>query len=200
MASPQGTTATELTVTGLHVESLMWSAALSLGQVVIDCSSVCVLDQLSILISWFWEMLMVKNTSFLSWQVWCGQAATAVGKPPPWKSHRAVDRYRPAFCRIIDALAQLVRLVCKLLLSIECYWVFFELYVAYYGDYIVQIENILNPFLGILEAFAKLTSLVVRKGPKGVTSCWDPGYLAHLCFKRASKATCNCTKCNTMDC
>lgn len=121
MASPQGTTATELTVTGLHVESLMWSAALSLGQVVIDCSSVCVLDQLSILISWFWEMLMVKNTSFLSWQVWCGQAAAAVGKPPPWKSHRAVDRYRPAFCRIIDALAQLVRLVCKLLLSIQCY-------------------------------------------------------------------------------
>lgn len=72
--------------------------------------------------------------------------------------------------------------------------------MAYCGDYIVEIENILNPFLGILEAFAKLTSLVVRKGPKGVTPCWDPGYLAHLCFKRASKATCNCTKCNTMDC
>lgn len=32
------------------------------------------------------------------------------------------------------------------------------------GDYIVEVENILNPFPGILEAFAKLTSLVVRKG------------------------------------
>lgn len=78
----------------------MWSAALSVGQVVTDCSSVSVLDQLSVLISWFWEMLMVRNTSFLSWQAWCGQASTAVGKPPPWKSHRAVDRCRPAFCRM----------------------------------------------------------------------------------------------------